>query len=235
METIRSEEEEDEFAEPEGIPFSMRANDRSEPDCVVVNPFWAEGDERHHFLSNQLTVKPDCAEVLQVPDTSRKTNRRPLVKQKKYCQSSDDIALVVANVENNSAPITINVTSTLSNDTGTPYGGDEDADQDSNNHLKPTQFIPNRNASSSSCRAGLRSRQQSVESRVTSVQGPIEDGAPLPAAFLPVPIHLYGKPLQEIDPTVRDKVRNLQFSITIPLTIPQMKAALNEFFMIDHD
>ncbi|EFX89321.1 putative voltage-gated sodium channel protein, partial [Daphnia pulex] len=33
----------------------------------------------------------------------------------------------------------------------------------------------------------------------------IEDGAPLPAAFEPVPLNLYGKPLQEIDPTVRDK------------------------------
>lgn len=36
--------------------------------------------------------------------------------------------------------------------------------------------------------------------------GPIEDGAELPPAFEPVPTHLYGKPLQEIDPTVRDKV-----------------------------
>ncbi|XP_045030730.1 sodium channel protein 60E isoform X2 [Daphnia magna] len=38
-----------------------------------------------------------------------------------------------------------------------------------------------------------------------SKTGPIEDGAPLPAAFEPVPLNLYGKPLQEIDPTVRDK------------------------------
>lgn len=41
-----------------------------------------------------------------------------------------------------------------------------------------------------------------------SKTGPIEDGAPLPAAFEPVPLNLYGKPLQEIDPTVRDKVRH---------------------------
>lgn len=40
----------------------------------------------------------------------------------------------------------------------------------------------------------------------SSKSAPIEDGAPLPAAFEPVPLNLYGKPLQEIDPTVRDKV-----------------------------
>ena len=71
-----------------------------------------------------------------------------------------------------------------------------------------------------------QSRQQSVESRASSSiptghhqlhhpgsasgssskTGPIEDGAPLPAAFEPVPLNLYGKPLREIDPTVRDKV-----------------------------
>lgn len=77
------------------------------------------------------------------------------------------------------------------------------------------------------------SRQQSVESRASSSipaaasviaghshhhhsaggggsnsskTGPIEDGAQLPSAFEPVPLNLYGKPLQEIDPTVRDKV-----------------------------
>ena len=35
----------------------------------------------------------------------------------------------------------------------------------------------------------------------------IEDGAPLPAAFEPVPLNLYGKPLREIDHTVKDKVK----------------------------
>lgn len=82
-----------------------------------------------------------------------------------------------------------------------------------------------------------QSRQQSVESRASSSiptgavgsaplsghhhhqpagsnsskSGPIEDGAPLPAAFEPVPLNLYGKPLQEIDPTVRDKVNSIRY------------------------
>jgi hypothetical protein len=49
-----------------------------------------------------------------------------------------------------------------------------------------------------------------------SKTGPIEDGAPLPAAFEPVPLNLYGKPLQEIDPTVRDKVPSIQFYMLLP-------------------
>ena len=58
----------------------------------------------------------------------------------------------------------------------------------------------------SSGRGSKSPRQQSVESRVTLPQGPIDDGAPLPPVFEPVPPEIYGKPLQEIDPTVKDKV-----------------------------
>ena len=58
----------------------------------------------------------------------------------------------------------------------------------------------------SSGRGSRSPRQHSVESRLTLPQGPIDDGAPLPPVFEPVPPKIYGKPLQEIDPTVKDKV-----------------------------
>lgn len=47
---------------------------------------------------------------------------------------------------------------------------------------------------------------RSSSKNTNSTLGPIEDGAELPPVFEPVATHLYGKPLQEIDPTVRDKV-----------------------------
>ena len=153
-------------------------------------------------------------------------SRRPLVKQKNYCHSAEDLAI------NPPPPVTIHPP-TVSESVSVPAAAARSS-TDSHHHLKPAPFV------AGGAGGGLRqqsSRQQSVESRVSGSStarasapvvvmapshhqakqpasssggsGPIEDGAQLPAAFEPVPARLYGKPLQEIDPTVRDKVRRL--------------------------
>lgn len=144
--------------------------------------------------------------------SSGSQSRRPLVKQKKHCQSVEDVGQPPA-------PVTINVSGATSPYTCTTSRPSRSPSWD---EKKPSVYV-----TGGSERWAAPSRQQSVESRVSSAApsaaaaiakgkrgsssscsktGPIEDGGLLPAAFEPVPVDLYGKPLQEIDPTVRDKV-----------------------------
>ena len=271
METIRSEEEDTgspigvgpDDADLQLLHLSSMTSDAAAAAAasIVINPFWAENEERRELLCGQLTVKSpagDSSGDSQASDGApgkKSGHRRPLVKQKKHCQSVDDMVAPGASGAASATapageaagvtiPVTINVSGTQPRSgsaNGTVGGaggsrrpsprpdssieyqlGSESNDADdaaSLHHLKPSSLSgvhassggsagrPGGSSPSSILR-GQRStpRQLSVESRVTVAHGPIEDGAPLPAAFEPVPLHLYGKPLLEIDPTVREKV-----------------------------
>ena len=196
---------------------------QSELTSIVINPFWAATEEQRELL----TVKDSPLQASE--PTGKKlapsASRRRLVKQKKYCQSVEDVTLGVPEVEvastsirtpTPSAGVTINVTASSAG----VWSAASEEGASSHHHLRPcVSIVPPQassrsNVTSGSSRGSRTPRQQSLESRmtVTLPQGPIEDGAPLPSVFEPVPNNIYGKPLQEIDPTVRDKVSSLSYT-----------------------
>ena len=160
---------------------------------------------------------------------SSSANRRPLVKQKKYVQhSAEDLTALQQN-----PPVTINVPGEGDNNedrsdhhhlkpsavlTGHRSGPSSPCGRGGG--LLRQQLSVESKASVTFNTATVRSAPPAAANPViahpvirssskntnSSTLGPIEDGAELPPAFEPVATHLYGKPLQEIDPTVRDKV-----------------------------
>ena len=132
METIRSEEEEEEEEEEVSLAdHSERGAEEVDTylsgaglsPSIVINPFWAEKEEQRELLCHQLTVKSQFESndaTRTANEGGHKTARRPLVKQKKYCQSADDVGALPASstaaVKEGSVtpspPVTINVTGT---------------------------------------------------------------------------------------------------------------------------
>lgn len=173
-------------------------------------------------------------------------SRRPLVKQRNYCHSAEDLTGIIQPPVTVVHPPTSCTPAASSDGASSPVLRLPGGDGDSHHHLRPGGPAGSSSGGGGMMAGGgggLRQESTSVESRASSspappalarpasstshglisqqtmrkqaaaaaaagLSGSIEDGAQLPAAFEPVPTHLYGKPLQEIDPTVRDKVRD---------------------------
>ena len=183
METIRSEEEDETVSDdpPHASPEELST--------VVINPFWAGTEDQ----CPTLTVKSPpttCAPPAPAPPAFTPAALAPAALNPAVLNPAT--LPEVKRVE--IAPVASSRRRLVKQKR--QYQSAEDVVVDT---------LPVVDTASSG-RGSKSPRQHSVESRLTLPQGPIDDGAPLPPVFEPVPPKIYGKPLQEIDPTVKDKV-----------------------------
>ena len=180
METIRSEEEDETVNdEPPHVPSE-------ELSTVVINPFWAGAEDQRPALTvksppapavlNPAALSPAAFNPAALNPAALSPAALPEVKRVEIAPVGSTKRRLVKQKRQ--------------------YQSTEDVVVDT---------LPVVDTASSG-RGSRSPRQHSVESRLTLPQGPIDDGAPLPPVFEPVPPKIYGKPLQEIDPTVKDKV-----------------------------